>query len=126
MLYSFKCSLGHVSEEIFTVEARPDAIKCPKCRARAKRIITISSVDCSSECPKWIASCTDVVDPNLNPHSREFYKNPTRANLKNWMAGEGLRHRETGEPNKPKAPDTSKAKKETLESLVKSRRIEVR
>jgi putative FmdB family regulatory protein len=95
--YPFKCpDCGHYEEQIFTIASRPDSIPCP-CGGKATRRIGVSSADCFSERPAWIASVGDIVNPNGSHAEREFYVNRTRENYSRFLREKGLRHVEPGE-----------------------------
>ncbi len=123
MLYTFRCECLHKFDELFTVAERPDALPCPKCGKQAKRIISISTVDTESECPDWIRSITDVVDPSDGRVHREFCANPTRENYRKFMSETGLRHVEPGERISRPEFDKGKVKKEMLESMKRRNTI---
>jgi hypothetical protein len=82
---------------MYPMEKRPDTVKCPRCGGKAKRVISVSTVDTESECPAWIRSITDVVDPSDGRAHREFCSNPTRQTYRRFMQETGLRHVESGE-----------------------------
>ena len=108
-VYDFECkSCGIVTESIQTINKK--SIKCPFCGKRAARIISCNGIYTGNDDAGWLKSVRDVVEKNSGkPHAEEFLKNPTRTNLKNWMAKENLRNLEPGEGDrdpKPWKPDS--------------------
>ena len=104
-----------ISEHYVDGKDIPAFVFCPNCETVANKIISISqTTPIDSE---WIHSVLEVVEKDSNkPHCNEFLKNPTRANYKNWMAKEKIRHLEPGEKlRKPKQQDI------TPEQLMKYR-----
>lgn len=50
----------------------------------------------------WLPSVREVVDKDsAKPHVRAFLAEPSRANYRRWLAGEGLRPLESGEYRRP-------------------------
>lgn len=79
----------------------PMTTQCPVCNGVAEKILTVNQTQ-PYDAP-WIAGVREVVDKSgKKPWCNEFLKHPTRANLQKWMKGEGLRHRDPGEPSIPK------------------------
>ena len=96
-IYPFRCGdCGAYKEEIYAIADRPEFIPC-HCGGRMKRQIGVSSADCFSECPKWIASVGDVANPNGGAAEREFVRNRTRENYNRFLKETGRRHVEAGE-----------------------------
>jgi len=100
-LYDFKCTkCGNIDERIEHHTA--ELVGCSKCKGVAKKIISVRGPNCSNDNSQWVRSVLEVVDKDSKaPHVVEFRKNPTRQNYRKWMKGEGLRHLEPGEENKP-------------------------
>jgi putative FmdB family regulatory protein len=126
-VYDYQCSeCEHTHEAI----AMYDEIErnCTKCGQKAKRIISLSGVNTANDDAPWIRSVLDVVDKESKaPHVAEFVKNPTRANYKRWMKGEGLRHCEPGEEHRrPQEPDTSGLDKQLWERHRERNKLHVR
>lgn len=118
-LYSFRCKCGYQFEEISTYADRPDTMPCPRCGKKARHVISVSTVDNESECPAWIRSVTDVVDPTDGRVHREFVSNPTRANYRKFMQETGLRHVDPGEKLKHDGADGQKLRRDMLELYQK-------
>lgn len=132
MIYAdFECPSHHITEHL--VHWKQKKLKCPKCGKTAKRIISVAGQYMGNQDAPWIKSVLDVVDKS-NPaaHVQAFVKNPTRANYKAWMKGEGIRpmdHTEKGGPpmaHRPGPVDTSGIHREVLERFRERNRIEVR
>jgi hypothetical protein len=67
----------------------------------------------------WISTVREVVNKkSKSPADRELLKNPTRANYKNWMKANGLRHLDPGEAHEPK-PWSKKDDAEMKNALLK-------
>lgn len=86
-----------LSEHCFPMLDCPESTKCPYCRERTTKIISVPGVNTASESSDWIKSITEVVNKDGGQHCQAFLKDPTRANYKTWMAKEGVRHVEHGE-----------------------------
>ena len=133
ILVDFECQnkkCGHITEEL--CDAERQEITCPKCRKKAKRIISVGHMFVDDENAPWIRSVLDVVDKDsTKPHVQEFMRNPTRENYKKWMKGEGIRpldHNEHGAPpvfRKPEV-DLSGVHKEVFRKFQERHRLEVR
>ena len=132
MIYAdFECRSGHVTEHLIHVKQKK--VDCSVCGKSAKRIISVNGQSCANQDAPWIKSVLDVVDKS-NParHVQEFVRQPTRANYKAWMRGEGIRpldHTEHGAPpvaRKPEPPDMSGVVHELLERHRDRSRVEVR
>jgi len=133
--YDYRCQ---ECNELFTafwaIEDRNIPTHCPNCGKTAKRLVTVSEVDCSSECPKWIRSCTEVMDQDDNhPASIEFRKDPTRENLEKWKKAKGLRNLEPGETKhnrtrraEEQKESESRLTEETLKGFQKDTALEVK
>lgn len=97
--YDYRCpDCNERFTAFWAIAERNSKTRCPNCDAVAQRLITVSAVDCSSERPKWIASCRDVADAgDGRPETAQFIKDPTRENYNKWKSATGLRHMEPGE-----------------------------
>ena len=101
-MFDYSCQCGNIEEKMESSDV--DIIKCSKCGANAKKIISVSGVHTANQDSVWVRSVREVVEKNSGkPHCEEFLKNPTRENYNRWMKGEGLRHLEPGE--KTQKPD---------------------
>ena len=110
-LYDYQCEkCGAVQERLEKPERK--RVKCPVCgKLSMKRIITLVSVNCSNDDSPWVRTCLNVVSKtDTDPATVEFRKNPTRTNLKKWMAAKGLRHMDRAEIEIPE--DRSSFKKD--------------
>lgn len=131
ILADFECKKGHITEEL--CDAETQEITCPKCRKKAKRIISVGRMFVDDENAPWIRSVLDVVDKDSKkPHVREFLNSPTRENYKKWMKGEGIRPADYtvhGAPpvfqNRP-VVDMTAAHKEVFRKYQERHRLEVR
>jgi putative FmdB family regulatory protein len=101
-LFDFECrDCGDITEEYLLTGEDRHTSTCPICGGESRKIYTIS--DTRPVDSPWIAGVREVVDKKSNkPWCKEFLRHPTRANLKAWMKGEGLRHRDPAEPFMPK------------------------
>ena len=115
ILKDYECQeCGNISE-VFITGIAPKAGICPDCKGKTVKIVSMSQT--SPVDPGWLNSTLSVVDKhNPEPHCTEFLKHPTRANYKNWMKGEGLRHLETGE--KPPKIDKKARRKRVNKHLL--------
>lgn len=119
----YKCS--HIHEELQPPDKK--YVPCPKCNGTARKIISLSGVNCANENTDWLRSVAEVVDKDSNhPVDVAMRTNPTRTNYQNWMKEKGLRHFEPGE--KPKKPEVNEAKimKEVWKRSQQRHKIEVR
>jgi putative FmdB family regulatory protein len=118
IIKDYECrECGNVTEH-YVKTPPPATTQCPECNGVAEKIVTISQtipIDAA-----WIHDVLAVVDKSgKKPHCNEFLKHPTRANMKAWMKGEGLRHRDPGEPATPKVNREARkqaVKREVLKS----------
>lgn len=71
-IYTFECSCGTVTDEIFRIADRPDRIKCPKCGANARRVLAPGGVQTDGDV-KWLESACKVLlrpgEPQLRTRS---------------------------------------------------------
>ncbi len=130
MIADFECPSGHITEHICHWKQKKVVCHCGK---KARRIVTPSRAYLGNQNAPWIKSVLEVVDKESQArHVQDFIKNPTRANYKAWMKGEGIKpldHTEHGGPpvfHKPQEPDMSGMVKEMADKLRDRRRIEVR
>ena len=130
-VYNFSCSCGHTEERI--VHHSVENVECSKCNGVSVRQFSPPNRhDGSQEAPAWLRSVLDVVDrDNPAKHVQDFVKNPTRANYKAWMKGEGIRPMDSnvnGAPPIYRKPerDTSDIRREVMDKHIARRRIEVR
>jgi rubrerythrin len=127
ILKDYQCQdCGEISEH-FVRTPPPATTVCPECDGVATKILTISQT-APYDSP-WIAGVREVVDKSgRKPWCNEFLRHPTRANLKKWMDGEGLRHRDPGEPFAPKVDrEARKAriKREMLKSMKEREAVSI-
>lgn len=122
-LYDYQCTeCGEIQERYCgLINDRPESLNCPQCTGVSKRIISASGVNCSNDDASWVRTVVDVVNKKSNnPATQEFIKNPTRANLKNHLSANGLRHVEPGERFGKVSPSFDIAKH--VEKVVQYRR----
>lgn len=125
-VYDLECTkCKKISEMILSIEEHEKPQYC-SCGSKLKPIITAGSINCANEDAEWIRSVTEVVNKDGGPHCQRFLKNPTRANYKKWMKGEGIRHRENGEDWRPPPVNEKKLLEEVLEKDARRRAITVR
>lgn len=128
----FECpECGEIEELIFDPEEHRVNF-CPKCGAVSNRIISLGRVYLGNQDAVWLKSVVDVVDKS-NPasHVQEFVKNPTRANYKAWMRGEGIRPADStvgGAPPRYEKPtvNTDAIRREVWQRYQDRNRLEVR
>jgi putative FmdB family regulatory protein len=126
-LYDFECQeCGSIHEAIEPMDVKHRPCPVPDCRGRAKKIISASGVFCANDDAAWIRSVREVVNKDGGAHCQAFLKDPTRANWKAWMKGEGLRPFEPGERQRPEPIDEGLLAKKVLERHRKRCTIEVR
>lgn len=116
-LFDFECAdcdvvfeaLLDVSTNVHTYNQWPS---CPLCDGKnTEKIIGVSTVYVGNQDANWLKSVSEVVDKApWKPHCVEFLKNPTRANHRAWMKGEGLRMMEDGEQHQRKKPEINEEK----------------
>lgn len=124
-IYDMECqTCGTVFEAIMPIDR--EETDCAKCGRKAVRIISVSGQNCANEDASWIRSVLEVVDHSSDaPHTREFIKNPTRANYKAWMKGEGLRPVEDGERLTRPKRDDSRIREYMLQKAYERRGITI-
>jgi putative FmdB family regulatory protein len=125
ILYDYECCRCGNITELFADWDDTGLKPCPECKGDMVRIISVSGQYCANQDADWIKTCVDVVG-NETIEGREFKKNPTRDNLKQWMHVKNLRHMEPGEaPSKPKPVDESAMTKKLFEKYRERTRIEI-
>jgi len=124
-IYDFSCpGCDTVEEHIAGYD--DDTYICSQCGSESKRIISVNGPNCANDNAGWLSSVLEVVDKEGGPHCQQFIKDPTRANYKAWMKGEGLRPLESGERSKPEPVDISGIQKKMVERLRERKKIVVR
>jgi putative FmdB family regulatory protein len=132
-LYDYSCKQGHVTESFESPSIK--RIICPQCGGRARRIFSFGSVNTANEDAAWIRDIVQdkrgigvVSRTSTAPHVRAFRENPTRANLKAYMKGQGIRHVEAGErfDTKPPQFDLERHHQKTWEQFQKATALDVR
>ena len=126
-LYDFECpKCGSIHEAIEPMDVKHRPCSAPGCRGRAKKIISAGGVNCANEDAAWIRSVREVVDKDGGVHCQAFLKDPTRANYKAWMKGEGLRPLERGEEkSRPVPVDEGRLTRKVIERHRQRCTIEV-
>jgi hypothetical protein len=124
-LYLYVCDCGEKFTQMFPMNERPESVPCKNCKGIAKYRISVSSADCFSERPAWIASVGDIVNPNGSHAEREFYGNRTRENYNRFLREKGLRHVEPGERlgKNTKPVDLGKITREVYERQRERKKI---
>jgi len=129
ILSDFECpKCGAITEEL--IESSTSVRPC-KCGGQARRIISLGRVYLGNQDAAWIKSVIDVVDKKSDKaHVKEFLRNPTRTNYKNWMKKEGLRPADEsvrgGPPTREVKPvDMSRVHREVYEKYRKRNSLEV-
>ena len=113
----YQCRECKLVTEHFVKTPPPATTYCPRCNGVAEKILTVTQTQPYDAA--WIADVREVVDKSgKKPWCNEFLKHPTRANLKKWMQGEGLRHRDPGEPAVPTV-DREARKKEIKRNVMR-------
>jgi putative FmdB family regulatory protein len=93
-LYDFECrECGRIFEAMAAIDARDGLCACG---AAARRLVSVGSAYRADA--DWLESVTAVVEKGSDKaHVRAFLADPSRANYRRWMRGEGLRPMEAGE-----------------------------
>lgn len=123
-LYDHECSCGMVFEDLagMAEEVRP----CPGCGAMARRIVSVSGCYLGNQDAAWLKTVQEVVDKqSTKPATREFLRNPTRQNWKDWMRAEGIRPMEGMEHRRPEAFDEAGHARKMLDIHRRRKRIEI-
>ena len=130
-IYDVQCNSCRFTEEVYAPPNQED-FTCSRCGKDARKIITLGRNHAFEDNPVWIQSVLDVVEKDSGkPHCERFLKEPTRANYKTWMKGEGIRpmEREHGafrtEIPEPVEPDMKPIIKDLIQKKKKRERIEV-
>ena len=125
-LYHLQCqSCGNEFERICPVKSR--LFQNCECGGWTKTVPAVRGPNCVNEDAGWLPSVREVVskdDPR--PHVQAFLKDPTRANYKAWMKGEGLRPLENGEKSEKFKFDAERHAEKVMEAKIKRERYEVR
>lgn len=126
-LYDYCCYQCDHTWEVIEAKDNNHVLDCPKCGYGGRRIISIHGANCANEDADWIKSVTEVVPKDSNiPAEREFLRNPTRSNMKEWMKVRGLRHMESGEkPRRPTSLDDHRITRQLMERHMERNRLEV-
>jgi putative FmdB family regulatory protein len=97
-LYDFECRVcGRTFEAMAAVEAGEGVCACG---GSARRLVSVGRAYRADA--DWLESVTAVVEKDTAaPHARAFLADPSRANYRRWMRGEGLRPMEAGEFRRP-------------------------
>lgn len=125
-IYEMKCEDGSCGVVFETIAGVNEQVECPCCGFSCKRLISVPGVNIANQDANWIRSVTEVVDKDSpKPEAQEFLRNPTRANMHQWMKAEGIRHYEQGEQIRPDKPDMSQVHRHVMEEHMKRNRIEL-
>ncbi len=131
IISDFECPKCGYIEEVLC-DSADKSKKCKECGGKAKRIISFGRVYTGNESAPWLKSVLEVVDKDSDkPHVREFVRNPTRSNYKNWMKKEGLRPMDSnigGAPpvyKPPPPPDIRSIHANIFENHRKRNRLEI-
>lgn len=93
-LYDFECQVCGRSYEALAAMDGGEGV-CA-CGGSARRLVGVGAAYRADA--DWIASVTAVVEKDSpKPHVRAFLAEPSRANYRKWLQGEGLRPRDDGE-----------------------------
>lgn len=127
-IFDFECDkCGFIEERIlFTDECNRDW-QC-SCGGVLKRIFTASGQYRPNEDTPWIRTVADVIErDSTNKHDQRFLQsNQTRADLKRWQKGRGLRHLEPGEgPSKPEPFNEKRHTDKVMEKRIERNRLEI-
>ena len=126
----FECPSGHIEEHYCHRKQKQERCSCGK---MGVRIITFGQVYTGNQDAPWLKTVLDVVDKtSTKPHVQAFLKQPTRANYKAWMKGEGIKpadHTEHGSApafKRPPEPDLRALGDRLARRHFDRKRIEVR
>lgn len=113
-LYDFACRrCGRVFEAMGRMD---DVTMTCTCGGTAERLIGVGRGYRADA--DWLESVAAVVDKDSSrPHVRAFLAEPSRANYRRWMAGEGVRPLEAGEPRRH-APSDRPIAREVFERFA--------
>jgi len=120
-IFDYECKSGHTTETVRGIDV--SRITCPVCGKKARRIISLTGVNCINEDAGWVKQVLEVVDKKgREPETKEFLKNPTRSNYKAWMKARGLRHLEPGEENNRPEPVNKEDKRRRMKFIMENYR----
>ena len=127
-IYQYECACGKQTERITPISQYQDEISCPHCGEPARRTFAPGSHYCGNQDASWLKSVLEVVDKSdaATPAEKEFRKNPTRWNYKQWMKSRGLRPLEKGERSRPTPPDMSRVNRQVAENHFNRKAISIR
>lgn len=113
-LYDFHCKqCDHEAELFFTVAECPESVPCEECGGEKRKAISLGGSNVMREEAPWLRDVLTVVDKDsAAPHVRRFLQDPTRANYRNWMRGEGIRPVDHGERRERPRVDRAKLREE--------------
>jgi len=117
IIHDYSCQLcGEVTEQYVDSSNIPKTTTCPICKGQCDKVFLPSQthpVDAT-----WVTKVVEIVDKtSTKPHVKEFVRHPTRANLKAYMQGEGLRHMDRAESPYPKTDHEYRKRTEQREML---------
>ena len=117
-LYDFACRVcGRVFEAMAPMDQIEDVCACG---GSAKRLLSIGRGYRADA--DWLPSVTAVVDKDSSaPHVRAFLAEPSRANYRRFLRGEGIRPQEPGE-ERARRPDPGPALCREVFERCKARR----
>lgn len=93
-LYDFECRVCGRTYEALAAMDRSEGL-CA-CGGSARRLVGVGAAYRADA--DWIESVTAVVEKDSpKPHVRAFLAEPSRANYRKWLRGEGLRPQDDGE-----------------------------
>jgi putative FmdB family regulatory protein len=125
-LYQFKCQkCGTEFERVCTVKDR--VFQNCECGGWTRVVPAVHGPNCSNDSASWLPSVLEVVQKDSDkPHVQAFLKDPTRANYKAWMKGEGIRPLENGERHEKPKLDIDRHTALIMNEKVRRERYEVR
>lgn len=126
-IYDYECELCKALITDVIASINDIEMNCKMCGGVARRIITASGVYTGNQDKTWLKTVLDVVNKeDKSKHTQDFIKNPTFRNYQNWMKGEGLRPRESGEKSRT-APsfDRERHMEKVWRRHQKRKRIEI-
>ena len=126
-IYEMRCpGCGHEFEAIAKVDEV--LLACPKCKNElAVRVPAVRGPNCFNDSAGWLPSVLEVVEKDsTKPHVQAFLKDPTRANYKAWMKGEGIRPLENGEKHEKFKLDVDRHASLVMKEKIRRERLEVR
>lgn len=126
-IYAVECQFCGAEDEIITtVDNRQTT--CRRCnRGQTVRVPAVHGPNCVNDDSPWIRTVLEVVDKEAKtPHVVNFLKDPTRANYKAWMKGEGIRPLENGEKHEKFKLDVDRHASLVMKEKIRRERLEVR